>query len=83
MAAVQDTEQNTVRGVVLEPCRIAAEISMQPEDAADFQVEVSDVRMNLSPDVLELALSLQTTVLEPFISPPADKYVPPSRLTYL
>ena len=73
---MQDSEHNTVRGTVLEPCRIAAQIEMQPEDAADFQVEVSDVRMNLSPDVLELALSLQTTVLEPFVSPASEQCVP-------
>ena len=62
-----------MRGTVLEPCHIGANITLDPDSVGDFQVAISDVRLNLSPDVVELALSLQSTVLEPFVSPPPDK----------
>ena len=41
--------------------------------AGDIQLALSDLRMNLSPDVLELALSLQSSVLEPLVQPPPDR----------
>ena len=72
-ACVQESEQNTVRGTVLEPCHIGADIVLDADSVGDFQVAISDVRLNLSPDVVELALSLQTTVLEPFVSPAPDR----------
>ena len=36
---------------------------------------LSDLRVNLSPDVAELALALQSSVLQPLMQPPADKCV--------
>lgn len=40
-----------------------------------FILDVSNIRINLSPDILQLALGLQTTVLEPLIQPSADQPV--------
>ncbi len=37
------------------------------------QVRLSDLRANLSPDVVELALSLQASVLQPLMQPPPDR----------
>jgi hypothetical protein len=36
-------------------------------------VRLSDLRANLSPDVVELALSLQASVLQPLMQPPPDR----------
>ncbi len=43
--------------------------------AACAQVTLSDLRLNLSPDVVELALALQSSVLQPLMQPPPDKCV--------
>lgn len=38
-----------------------------------LQVALSDLRVNVSPDVVELALALQSSVLQPLMQPPPDK----------
>ncbi len=58
--------------MVLEPCKVAVRMDMGGA-AGDIQLTLSDLRMNLSPDVLELALSLQSSVLEPLVQPPPDR----------
>lgn len=62
-----------VQGTVLEPCKVGVRLDLGGE-AGDIQLTLSDLRMNLSPDVLELALSLQSSVLEPLVQPPPDRY---------
>ena len=61
-----------VQGTVLEPCKVGVRLDLGG-DAGDIQLTLSDLRMNLSPDVLELALSLQSSVLEPLVQPPPDR----------
>ena len=62
--------------MVLEPCTIAADVTMRPGGAGDCKVTVSDVRLNVSADLLELAQSLQQTVLAPLVAPAPDRSVP-------
>ena len=73
---LQNTEEpgSQVQGTVLEPCKVAVRMDMGG-DAGDIQLTLSDLRMNLSPDVLELALSVQSSVLEPLVQPAPDRYV--------
>ena len=66
-----------VQGTVLEPCKVGVRLDLGG-DAGDIQLTLSDLRMNLSPDVLELALSLQSSVLEPLVQPPPDRCTHPS-----
>ena len=66
-----------VQGTVLEPCKVGVKLDLGG-DAGDIQLTLSDLRMNLSPDVLELALSLQSSVLEPLVQPPPDRCPFPS-----
>jgi len=69
-----------VQGTVLEPCKVAVRLDMGG-DAGDIQLTLSDLRMNLSPDVLELALSVQSSVLEPLVQPAPDRYTHPPTWT--
>ena len=71
---MQSLEQpsSQVQGTVLEPCKVGVRLDLGGE-AGDIHLTLSDMRMNLSPDVLELALSLQSSVLEPLVQPPPDR----------
>ena len=72
----QEEHGSQVQGTVLEPCKVGVKLDLGG-DAGDIQLTLSDLRMNLSPDVLELALSLQSSVLEPLVQPPPDRYTHP------
>jgi hypothetical protein len=61
-----------VQATVLEPCKLALEMSMGPA-GGDVSVKLSDMRLNLSPDVLELMLALQSSIIEPLVHPPPDR----------
>jgi hypothetical protein len=63
---------NKVHGTVLEPCKVGVMMELSG-GSGDIQMKLSDLRMNLSPDVLELAMSLQASVLEPLVQPAPDK----------
>ena len=67
-------DRGRVVGSVLEPCRIAMDMSMQG-GSGQLTLDVSNIRMNLSPDILELALSVQTSLLEPLVQPAAEQPV--------
>lgn len=60
--------------MVLEPTTVAVDMSMNGP-SGNMSLNVSNIRLNLSPDILELAMSLQTSVLEPLIQPPAEQPV--------
>ena len=63
-----------VRGSVLEPCRIAVDMSLRnPGPVGDLNFSISDLRLNLSADILELVGSLQSSVLEPLVQPSPDQ----------
>ena len=74
MRTVQVKEQvgSQVQGTVLEPCKVAVRLDMGP-GGGDVALTLSDLRMNVSPDVLELALSLQGSLLEPLVQPSPDR----------
>lgn len=74
LAAQGGEENNKVHGTVLEPCKVGMMMEMSG-GSGDIQLKLSDLRMNLSPDVLELAMSLQSSVLEPLVQPAPDKWV--------
>ena len=63
-----------MRGMVLEPASLAVGVKMQGP-SGNLTLDVSNLRLNLSPDILELAISLQASVLEPLIQPPAEQPV--------
>jgi hypothetical protein len=71
---LQGDEQSDgqVQGTVLEPCKAAVTLDLQ-SGSGDINIRLSDVRLNMSPDVLELALSLQSSVLEPLFQPAPDR----------
>ena len=73
VCVVQAPESGRVQGTVLEPCTLGADLSMQAGGAGDCTLTVSDLRVNVSADLLELAQSLQQTVLAPLVAPPADR----------
>ena len=63
-----------VRGSVLEPCRIAVDMTLRnPGPVGDLNFSISDLRLNLSADILELVGSLQSSVLEPLVQPSPDQ----------
>ena len=63
-----------VRGSVLEPCRIAVDMTLRnPGPVGDLNFFISDLRLNLSADILELVGSLQSSVLEPLVQPSPDQ----------
>ena len=68
-------EEAHVQGTVLEPCKVSAKVEIGPS-ASDLQVQLSHMRLNVSPDVLELASSLKASVLEPLIQPPPGRSCP-------
>ena len=39
----------------------------------DFNLSLSDLKLNLAPDILELVQSLQSSVLEPLVQPAPDR----------
>ena len=61
-----------VQGSVLEPCRIGVEMKMK-NGTGDFNLSLSDLKLNLAPDIFELVQSLQSSVLEPLVQPPPDR----------
>ena len=67
-------DHGQVVGTVLEPTQIGVAMEMAGP-SGQFSLDVSNIRLNLSPDILELALSLQSSVLEPLIQPPAEQPV--------
>lgn len=73
---MQGQGSERVQGTVLEPCTLGAVVTMQPGGAGNCEVTVSDLRLNLSADLLELAQSLQQTVLAPLVAPAPDRCWP-------
>lgn len=65
-------DSNTVQGSVLEPCRVGIDMKMK-NGTGDFNLSLSDLKLNLAPDILELVQSLQSSVLEPLVQPAADQ----------
>ena len=61
-----------VQGLVLEPCRIAVDMKMK-DGTGDFNLSLSDLKLNLAPDIFELVQSLQSSVLEPLVQPAPDR----------
>ena len=61
-----------VQGTVLEPCKLGVTADLAG-GAGDVALRLSDLRLNLSPDVAELAAALQASVLEPLVQPPPDR----------
>lgn len=70
----QSEGSSEVKGMVLEPTTIAVDMKMAGP-SGNMTLNISNIRLNLSPDILELAMSLQTSVLEPLIQPPAEQPV--------
>lgn len=69
-----DISSDRVQGSVLEPCRIAVDMKMRGP-TGDFNLSLSDLKLNLAPDILELVQSLQSSVLEPLVQPAPDRSV--------
>ena len=44
-----------------------------PGPVGDLNFSISDLRLNLSADILELVGSLQSSVLEPLVQPSPDQ----------
>lgn len=61
------------QGRVLEPCRVTAQLK-QGSAGSEVEVNLSKLRLNVSVDVMELVLSLQSSVLEPLVQPAADRW---------
>ncbi|KAL4447306.1 hypothetical protein ABPG77_007339, partial [Micractinium sp. CCAP 211/92] len=71
-------------GAVLDPCRLGLAFSLvaaagEGEDArpasTDVRLEATDLRLTLSPDVLELGALLAASALEPLMQPQPDQPV--------
>ena len=69
-----DISSDRVQGSVLEPCRIEVDMKMRGL-TGDFNLSLSDLKLNLAPDILELVQSLQSSVLEPLVQPAPDRSV--------
>ena len=69
-----DISSDRVQGSVLEPCRIAVDMRMKGP-TGDFNLSLSDLKLNLAPDILELVQSLQSSVFEPLVQPAPDRSV--------
>lgn len=70
--SLQSHKTERVHGHVLEPCKISVHVDMA-KGTGDVRLQISDVHIRVSPDVLELGASLQASVLEPLIQPSADR----------
>ncbi|KAK9815130.1 hypothetical protein WJX73_008307 [Symbiochloris irregularis] len=66
-------QANRVQGTVLEPCCIGADIKMYPGGKGDCELTLSDLRLNVSADLIELAQNLERNVLGPLAFPSPDK----------
>lgn len=58
---------------MLEPCQLTAQLK-QGKGGNEVEVKLSKLQLNVSVDVLELVLSLQSSVLEPLVQPAADRW---------
>ena len=63
-----------MRGRVLEPCNVSVTMA-STAGSGDVMLEVTKLKLNISVDVLELVLSLQSSVLDPLVQPSPDKCV--------
>jgi len=61
-----------VTGRVLEPCNVSVTMA-STAGTGDVTLEVTKLKLNVSVDVLELVLSLQSSVLDPLVQPSPDK----------
>jgi len=75
--AIQVARQS-VTGRVLEPCNISVTMASNA-GSGDVTLEVTKLKLNVSVDVLELVLSLQSSVLDPLVQPSPDKCAAPAR----
>ena len=73
-AGVLWSGRDQVVGTVLEPTSIGVKMEMVGSSGT-FILDISNIRINLSPDILQLALGLQSTVLEPLVQPSAHQPV--------
>ena len=69
--AIQVARQS-VTGGVLEPCNVSVTMA-STAGTGDVTLEVTKLKLNVSVDVLELVLSLQSSVLDPLVQPSPDK----------
>lgn len=72
-ACSQAPQANRVQGTVLEPCCIGADVKMYPGGKGDCELTLSDLRLNISADLLELAQNLERNVLGPLAYPSPEK----------
>ena len=65
-------QRQSVKGCVLEPCNMTVTLASS-SGTGDVMLEVTKLKLNVSVDVLELVLSLQSSVLDPLVQPSPDK----------
>ena len=61
-----------MKGRVLEPCNVTVTLA-STSGTGDVTLAVTKLKLNVSVDVLELVLSLQSSVLDPLVQPSPDK----------
>lgn len=61
-----------VKGTVLEPITLGIQADMQGEQG-NVKLSISNIRLSISPDILELFMKLQTSVLAPLLQPAAEQ----------
>ena len=69
-----EQQQQRVAGRVLEPVTLSASISSEG-GTGKANIALSKLKLNVSMDVLELILRLQSSVLGPLVQPSSDQYV--------
>ena len=72
---VEQVQRQSVKGRVLEPCNVTVTLA-RSDSTGDVMLEVTKLKLNVSVDVLELVLSLQSSVLDPLVQPSPNKCVP-------
>ena len=73
--------RQSVTGRLLEPCNVSVTMA-STAGTGDVTLEVTKLKLNVSVDVLELVLSLQSSVLDPLVQPSPDKCAAPARDAY-
>ena len=61
-----------MRGTVLEPITLGVVADMKGSHG-NVELAISNIRLSVSPDILELFMKLQSSILSPMLQPAAAK----------
>ena len=61
-----------MQNIILEPVTVGVQTDVHAQQG-NIKLNISNIRLNISPDIVELFMTLHTSVLSPLLQPSADK----------